>query len=200
MFSINFTGEVASKSKDTIQGNAIVSVSIPSNIDALKFDVELFSLPSNSDVGQEVTVNFHTNLNNDGVFYTDSNALEMQKRQLNYRPTWDLELYKGGVNVTANYYPVDSAIAIIDETTNMQMTVMNDRAQGGSVIQDGRIELMQNRRSNVDDSRGVNEALDEMGPNGYGISVPASYYVQIFNRLSRSSLQRQIQQIVDAPA
>lgn len=41
------------------------------------------------------------------------------------------------------------------------MTVMNDRSQAGSVIQNGRIELMQNRRLYYDDDRGVDEALDE---------------------------------------
>lgn len=41
------------------------------------------------------------------------------------------------------------------------MVVMNDRSQGGSVIKNGRIELMQNRRLNVDDGRGVDEALNE---------------------------------------
>lgn len=49
---------------------------------------------------------------------------------------------EGGLNVTANYYPIQTAIAIVDETTNMQMVVMNDRSQGGSVLQDGHIELM----------------------------------------------------------
>jgi hypothetical protein len=45
-------------------------------------------------------------------------------------------------NVTANYYPVGTAISMTDEDTQLSMTVMNDRSQGGSVIQDGRIELM----------------------------------------------------------
>jgi len=44
----------------------------------------------------------------------------------------------------------------------MQLVVMNSRSQGGSVIQDGRIEIMQNRRLNVDDSRGMGEALNEV--------------------------------------
>ena len=76
---------------------------------------------------------------------------------------------------------------------------MNDRSQGGSVIQDGRVELMQNRRLNVDDGRGVDEALNEVDENGNGISVPATYYVQLFNMKKRSPLQRTIQQIQDAP-
>jgi hypothetical protein len=41
--------------------------------------------------GQEVVVEFHVeNFDNDKTFYTDSNGLELQKRKLNYRPTWDL--------------------------------------------------------------------------------------------------------------
>jgi hypothetical protein len=133
------------------------------------------------------------------VFYTDSNGLEMQRRQLNYRPTWNLTVYEGGVNVTANYFPINSAIAMVDESTNMQFTVMNDRSQGGSVYENGRIELMQNRRGNVDDGRGVGEPLDETTSTGVGITVPATYYVQYFNRLTQKSLQRQVQQISDDP-
>lgn len=38
---------------------------------------------------------------------------------------------------------------------------MNDRAQGGSSLAEGRIELMQNRRIFVDDGRGVDQALNE---------------------------------------
>lgn len=52
---------------------------------------------------------------------------------------------------------------------------MNDRSQGGSVIENGRIELMQNRRLYFDDYRGVGEALDETDRIGHGITVPATY-------------------------
>lgn len=111
---------------------------------------------------------------NDGVFYTDSNGLAMQKRKLNYRPTWDLQL-TANQNITANYYPINNAIAIIED--DWQLTVMNSRAQGGSVIKNGRIELMQNRRINRDDWRGMGEPLNETDSSGDGISVPATYYV-----------------------
>jgi hypothetical protein len=70
---------------------------------------------------------------------------------------------------------------------------MNDRSQGGSVIKDGRVELMQNRRLYVDDSRGVDEPLNETDQEGNGISVPATYYVQLFNMNKRNPLQRTIQ-------
>ena len=57
------------------------------------------------------------------------------------------------------------------------MTVMNDRSQGGAVIENGAIELMHNRRLTKDDHRGVGEALDETDGNGMGIEVNAKYYV-----------------------
>ena len=57
-------------------------------------------------MGHEVTVNFFApNIQNKGVFYTDSNGLEMQKRILNFRPSWDLKT-ENSINITANYYPV----------------------------------------------------------------------------------------------
>ena len=51
----------------------------------------------------------------------------------------------------------------------MQITVMNDRSQGGSVLEAGSIELMQDRRLLFDDQRGLNEALNETNEYGTGI-------------------------------
>ena len=49
----------------------------------------LAGLP-NDNHGREVTVNWKSfDIKNAGVFYTDSNGLEMQERWLNYRPTWN---------------------------------------------------------------------------------------------------------------
>ena len=94
----------------------------------LRYEVLLYSLPSTKLVGHEVTANFFApSIQNNGVFYTDSNALEMQRRVLNYRPTWNLTTHDN-LNITANYYPVQSAIAIVDTQTQMQMVVMNSRS------------------------------------------------------------------------
>jgi hypothetical protein len=40
----------------------------------------------------------------------------------------------------------------------------------------------------MDDDRGMGEPLNETDAYGNGISVPASYYVQLFNTRTRSSL------------
>ena len=98
----------------------------------------------------------------------------MQKRILNYRPTWN---FTTNEPVSGNYYPINSAIAIVDTAKDLQLTVMNDRSQGGSSLNQGRVELMQNRRLYYDDWRGVDEALNETDFYGNGIIVHASYKV-----------------------
>ena len=112
---------------------AIVHVSIDPELDVLKFEVDLGSLPNAAYNGHELVVNFHVdNFFNNQTFYTDSNGLEMQKRILNYRPTWDIQLnyddQNSNENITANYYPINSAISMKDIYTDRVFTVMNDRS------------------------------------------------------------------------
>ena len=57
------------------------------------------------------------------------------------------------------------------------MTVMNDRSQGASVIEEGRFEFLINRRLYYDDERGVGEALNETNAYGNGIEVHARFYL-----------------------
>jgi hypothetical protein len=68
------------------------------------------------------------------------------------------------------------------------MTIMNDRSQGGSSLENGNIELMQNRRLLVDDLKSLGEPLNETNVNGTGIQVNAKYYVQIFDRKKTDSV------------
>lgn len=74
---------------------ALIHVDLDKTTQAVRVDVDLDSLPIDATEykgkGQEVVVEFHVeNFDNDKTFYTDSNGLELQKRKLNYRPTWDL--------------------------------------------------------------------------------------------------------------
>lgn len=106
--------------------------------------------------GYEVVVKFRSlNITNNGIFYTDANGLEMQRRDIN-KTEMGLGFKFNNLtsfddidrvvkvpaedNVAKNYYPVTSAIAIRDNFT--QMTIMNDRTQGGSSLSNGTIELM----------------------------------------------------------
>lgn len=156
----------------------------------VKFDVDLDSIPGAYLHGYEVVASFTAHdFENGGTFYTDSNGLEMQKRVLNYRPYYDIEadMYGNHQNVTANYYPVNQAISMKSINNNDQFTVMNDRSQGGSALDEGRIELMQHRRVPADDNKGVTEFLNETDKYDNGIRVPASYYVQVHSLDERPS-------------
>lgn len=79
-----------------------------------EWTLKLGSIPNVTDQnsGKEVIIQFQTpQIANNKTFYTDSNGLEMQQRILDYRPTWNFTTF---LNITQNYYPVDSAIAIRD--------------------------------------------------------------------------------------
>lgn len=77
---------------------------------------------------------------NDETFYTDSNGREMIKRKLNYRPTYT---YDSSLEpVASNYYPVTAKISIKDERQNLQVSVLNERSQAGTSLDEGQLELM----------------------------------------------------------
>ncbi|XP_076264017.1 lysosomal alpha-mannosidase-like [Rhynchophorus ferrugineus] len=123
--------------------------------------------------GKEVITRYTTDLNNKKVFYTDSNGRETMKRVRDYRPTWDVEKIE---REASNYYPVTSKISIRDEERNVGLTVLTERAEGGSSLHDGEIELMLLRNTMADDQLGVSEALIELAYTE-PIMVRGSHYV-----------------------
>lgn len=94
--------------------------------------------------------------------------------------------------MTANYFPINSAISMVDINDQRKFTVMNDRSQGGSSLKAGKIEYMINRRIPNDDSRGMGEWMDEKDQYGNGIRVPATYFIDISYE-GQESKQRLIQ-------
>lgn len=123
------------------------------------------------------------------TFWTDSNGLRMVERKLNYQSSYVQD--HCDFNISNNFYPVTSAIAIRDPATSLQLTVLNDRTQAGSAdLQKSIIELIHHRRLLQDDQRGVEEPLNERDGANYGIKVNARYFLQIFNK-SEGSLQRE---------
>jgi hypothetical protein len=61
----------------------------------------------------------------------------MVERIRNFRPTWQLSSEEP---VASNYYPITTAISL--KTPESTLAVLPDRAQGGSSLVDGQIELM----------------------------------------------------------
>jgi hypothetical protein len=119
-------------------------------------------VPINDAIGKEVISKFTSDLQTGGtgknVFYTDSNGREFMRRQYNYRPTWDLEVYEP---IAGNYYPVSTAMYVRDEDGGKQLSILPDRGQAGASLRDGEMELLIHRRLVVDDNRGVEEPLNE---------------------------------------
>jgi hypothetical protein len=122
----------------------------------VEVEYQIGPIPIDDGRGKEIVTRFDVPIESEGVFYTDSNAREFQRRTRDYRPTWDLSLREP---VAGNYYPVNAAIYI--EDSNASLAVLVDRSQGGASLADGSIELMVQRRTLADDHRGVDEPLNE---------------------------------------
>jgi hypothetical protein len=101
----------------------------------IEVDVELGQIPIQDKLGKDVIVNFkmYDGFDPKGQFWTDSNSLEMQKRQVEKIPTPLKFLNDKNVTnyhmISGNYFPITSAIMMRDNQnhSNLQMTVMNDR-------------------------------------------------------------------------
>lgn len=102
-----------------------------------EFEWMVGEIPIDDNIGREIVTRFDTDIKSNSVFYTDSNGREMIQRRRNHRETWNVELNE---TVSGNYYPITARIAIEDENT--RLAILNDRAQGGSSMTDGSIEIM----------------------------------------------------------
>jgi len=166
---------------------AIIKViNTPSVSEMIEFDVELNTVPIDDSEAKDVTVNWkmYNGFNTNKTFFTDSNGMEMQERNVEY-------LSRPEHTTPANYYPITSAIAMRDISSNLQVTLLNDRPQGGAadVLLNNTIELMQQRRLLDDDGKGIGEPLNETDSfDDLGIQVSAKYRMQIFDRVKGRSL------------
>lgn len=156
--------------------------------DLIQFDLELNGISIYDGWGKELTINWKFYDFEDGdTFWTDSNGLEMQRRIKDARYSFNLDL-NGTQNISWNYYPINSAIAMRNMDKNgtkmrdVQVTIMNERSQAGSAtLEKGMIELIHNRRLLNNDNRGNPDVLNETDSQGYGMKVNARYWLDIFD-------------------
>ena len=114
--------------------------------------IELNTELNNVDEGRELVLQFHTSLKNDKTVYADTIGMEQQKRVFNPDFTQP---------IAGNFYPVVSRAYIEDESKDMRLSVLVDRAHGVSSLKDGYMEIMLKRRTIGDDGYGVGEPLTE---------------------------------------
>ena len=124
-----------------------------------------------------------------GIFYTDSNGRQTIKRVRDSRPSYDLQNGTIEEPVSSNYYPINSAIFINSEESDFQLSVVNDRAQGGSSLHDGEVELMLHRRLMDDDAFGVGEPLNEEA-YGSGLVAKGKHYVTLTDSIEEGNAKR----------
>jgi len=161
----------------------------------IEFDTELSPLLKEKK-GKEVTMTWHLYDSYDGndTFWTDSNGLEMQERHT-------VRFSKS--NISANFYPVTSAIAtrsVPTAGTNessqpmLQVTVMTERSTGGAadLTERATIELIHERSS-----RNMS-TLEEPG-NSTKAPNKSKYWMQILEVNKGKSLQRMKQLQVNNP-
>ena len=119
------------------------------------------------------------NIESNGIWYTDSMCMEMMKRVKDYRPTYHLILHEP---IALNFYPVGHGIYIKDDETTLEL--LNDRAQSGSSMNNGSVEVMLQRKLYGDDKKGLDEPLNERVSDGMfskGIPVTTKHYFRFFN-------------------
>ena len=142
-------------------------------------------------IGKEVISRVTTTiLASDGTFYTDANARQTLRRELDARQSYT---YTPTEPVSANYYPVNSHIFIRDPLGKQQATVLVDRSQGGTSLVGGLVELMVHRRLLHDDSFGVDEPLDETA-FGQGLVVRGTHYLILSDAFQSAKRYRPLAQ------
>lgn len=109
--------------------------------------------------GKEVVLKYKSNIASNGSFYTDSNGREMLKRVLNRRGPSYPDPYNISEPVAGNYYSI-TQLASIDDG-DVEFAVAVDTSLGGASLESGSLEFMVHRRIQDDDSRGVQEPLNE---------------------------------------
>jgi len=123
-------------------------------------------------VGKEVVNRITTKFSSKNEFYTDANGRQILKRRRG------IHEHSLNINITdpvpANYYPINSHISLKDASIGKKLSVLVDRAQGGSSLTDGQLELMVHRRLLHDDFQVG--PLDETA-YGVGLTVRGTHFL-----------------------
>jgi alpha-mannosidase len=157
-------------------------------------------IPWKDNVGKEVVLQYNSQIQSNGSWSADSNAREMVPRLRNHRESWNLSVTEP---IAGNYVPVNAASYLTDG--KVQLSVLVDRSQGVTSMQDGTLEFMIHRRTLQDDARGVGEPINEtdwMSPypdftrQGRGLVITGSHFLFMGNQSGAASLWRpQLQRV-----
>ncbi|XP_026747566.1 lysosomal alpha-mannosidase-like [Trichoplusia ni] len=151
-----------------------VALRLYTGLPTIEVDWIVGPIPMDDGYGKDVFIRYASNIVNKGAFYTDSNGRQTIKRMRDMRATYKQTNVD---NIPGNFYPVTSKIYIEDLERNVRMSVFTDRAQGGTSLIDGNIDLMLHRRIFTDDS-GIQTFLNET-EFGRGLIVTGKHYLYL---------------------
>ncbi|XP_063231157.1 alpha-mannosidase 2 [Bacillus rossius redtenbacheri] len=99
----------------------------------------------------ELVMRLSSNIKNGEEFFTDLNGMQMIRRK-----------HFNKLPLQANYYPLPSAAFIEDD--DIRLTVLSAQPLGVAALKQGQIEVMQDRRLNQDDNRGLGQGVMDNRP------------------------------------
>jgi len=138
---------------------------------------------------------------------TDSNGREILERRRDHRDYYNLNLTEPQA---ANYFPFSALLGLRDQRLDLQLSLSADRAQGGTSLVEGQLEVLLHRRLLSDDGEGLNEPLNETSgmtymPNqsprrlGDGIIVRTKHLMALTRASLASRSYRESQEELFAP-
>ena len=95
---------------------------------------------------KEVIMRFHTDIRNDGHFYTDQNGLTLIGRKT-----------VKSTPIGGNYYPITKLIIL--EDNQKRLTVHSRQPNGVASLKDGWLEIMLDRTMITDDHKGLGQGI-----------------------------------------
>lgn len=168
----------------------------------IEFDYVVGPIPITQprNLGREVVSRYITNMQNKGVFMTDSNARQLLARhrlrdeepeQLggSFYPVVSTMMLRNNIahksNSSTNH---STGIKHCDKCPAEAVAILVDRSQAGTSLHEGQMELLVHRRHTRDDQFGVDEALDEPGEDGRGLVTRGKHrlYLKFFDSSSSS--------------
>jgi lysosomal alpha-mannosidase len=173
------SGPIVSEAQIVVAGYVTEVIRLWKGAVTVDIEITVGPIPNGpAPTGKEIVTRYATGMKTQGVWKTDSNVRDMVVRTRDYRPTWNYTVYEP---IAGNYYPVNARITTTDGQNSL--SVVTDRSQGGSSMVDGSVELMVQRRLQMDDRRGVGEPINEPGLNAAGSGL----IVRMTHRLSIST-------------
>ncbi|XP_046658800.1 alpha-mannosidase 2 isoform X2 [Homalodisca vitripennis] len=109
--------------------------------------VDITSLNTN----YELAMRLSSNINNNNVFYTDLNGMQIIKRKKYSK-----------LPLQGNFYPMPTTMYIEDDDT--RLTLLSAQPLGAASLREGQIEVMQDRRLLQDDNRGLDQGVMDNRP------------------------------------